>query len=68
MKTEVIITFKVPAQAFEIFKKMAKQNKAVEFWVNKGGEVSFTADLLDFYDISNDGGWEAINRQLEGVE
>lgn len=69
MGCKISVTFTVPKWAYKVLNDMATQNKQVFLEIDDElKQVSFSADMIDFGIISDDGGWNEINTFLEEVE
>lgn len=69
MKTKVLVKVKIPVYAYNILQLIKKQNKALDFELDKKtGELCLSCDLYDFPDYADDGEWDEINDFMEGVE
>ena len=69
MGCKISVTFTVPKWAYTVLNDMATQNKQVFLETDDElKQVTFSADMIDFGIVSDDGGWNEINTFLEEVE
>lgn len=69
MRSKLAVTMIVPKKAFEVLSIISEQNVCVKLELDEENrEITLSADMTDFPNYSNDGGWAEINDFLEGVE